>query len=429
MNIIIILNYKFLIVINKMKKDYELFIEVNFDSKYFFIKTTNGVITLKKIIQESYKQFNINNALEQFIILKYNDKNGNMNIIENEKDILNNSEEISPDKYISKINLDIYPYKSSNQIIRKKIMNQHEIGKEDKPDNYLEENNKLKTQLEEIAREKDEKIKELEEKIVRMKKEFSDKLNIINQYNKDNVDRRENIIKVCENNVKENENIKKENNIQELLNKEKNKLETEILNIKKEILSVIKEELRNNKINEDINNNINIKDIIIENLNLLKKIETDIYLLKDDIKRKIYKIYEYIHPNKDKNKKNKNNDNNNYNFVIVDNNKEKIDYELNKKIQTIINDYFFEKNGKLKTTIPSDNELKNIKKEYKTFIENFNVDIEECQANFIKLTVDQEIQKIKFEEQKLVLDRKLKIINLVTDLNQEITKKKSKNKK
>ena len=146
-------------------------------------------------------------------------------------------------------------------------------------------------------------------------------------------------------------------------------------------------------------------------------------MLKDDIKRKIYKIYEYIHPNRDKNKKNKNNDNNN--FVIIKN-EEKIDYELNKKIQTIINDYFFEKNGKLKTTIPSDNELKDIKKEYKTFIENFNIDIEEYQTKFIKLTVDQEIHKINFEEQKLVVDRKSKIINLVTDLNQEINKKHTK---
>ena len=103
-----------------MIKDYELFIEVNFDNKYLFIKTSNGIITLEKIIQESCKKFNIDNILEKFLILKYNDKNGNINIIKNEKDILNNSEEISSNKYISKINLDIYPYKSNDQIIRKK---------------------------------------------------------------------------------------------------------------------------------------------------------------------------------------------------------------------------------------------------------------------------------------------------------------------
>ena len=168
-----------------MKKDYKLFIEVNFDNKYLFIKTSNRIISLEKIIHESCEQFNIVILLEKFIILKYNDKNGNINVIENDKDILNNSEEISPNKYISKINLEIYPYKSNNQIIRKKIMNQYEIGKENKQDNYLEENNKLKTQLEEITKEKDQKIKELEEKIERMKKEFSDKLNIINKYNKE----------------------------------------------------------------------------------------------------------------------------------------------------------------------------------------------------------------------------------------------------
>ena len=408
--------------------DIEISVEVKYGKQTLSIGPSNEIITIEKIIQESCKKFNIRDELKQFITLTYKDEQDDINIIMNDNDIINNSEEINPDKYILKINLDIYKYTLDNKKEEKNINKENKI-KEDELNIYLEENKKLKKQLKDVTDAKDKRIKELEKTIEKMKKNYSpDMLNII-EYVKElknikDINKEEKIKKEYEidiENIIKTEINELKKMTQDLYDKEKNNIKQEIINVKNEIIK----NFENVKKMDDINNNINnIKDIELENANLLKKIEVNLSFLENDIKKKIYKIYDYVNPNKDINKDNKNNNDNN-SFVIIDNNKneEKIDYELNKKIQTIINDYFFEMNGKLKTTIPSDNELKDIKKEYKTFIENYNIDIEEYQTNFIKLTVEQEIQKIKFEEQKLVLDRKLKIINLVTDLNQEVNKK------
>ena len=147
-------------------------------------------------------------------------------------------------------------------------------------------------------KEKDQKIKELEELIEKMKKEHLEELNKIkyeknleNTYSDNKKEKNENI----ENENKEKKEINYkidnlENMVKDLFNRHKKEFLNEIIIFKKEILSKMKEEL-----NDDVNiNNDNLNDIIInindinsnlkDNFSSINNIETDIVKIKEKIK-------------------------------------------------------------------------------------------------------------------------------------------------
>ena len=290
--------------------DIELSVEVKYGKKSLVIGPSNEIITIEKIIQQSCKEFNIGDELKQFITLTYKDEQNDINIIMNDEDIINNSKEKSPDKYILIINLDIYKYTLDNKKEEKNI-NKENKENEDKLNIYLEENQKLKKQLEDVICEKNKQIKELEKTIEKMKKDYCPDMYNIIEYVKElknliNINKEEKIKKEYEIEIKNL--IKNEINelkimIQELYDKEKSNIKEEVINKKNEIIS-IKKDFENDKKIDDINN---IIKLIGGNASILLKIEDDLSSLKDDIKKKTYKIYEYLYPKKDNNKENKNN--------------------------------------------------------------------------------------------------------------------------
>ena len=92
-------------------KSYELSIEINY-GKEKITKTINEIETLEQLKEKSVKEFNIENSLEEYITFTYIDEQKDINIIENIEDIFNISTEITPGKFLSKINLEISSYES-----------------------------------------------------------------------------------------------------------------------------------------------------------------------------------------------------------------------------------------------------------------------------------------------------------------------------
>ena len=149
--------------------DCKLIIEINYDSKKFSIENDNEV-ELNEIISQSIKNFNIENDLQKYIVLTYIDEEGDINIINNKEDIINSSIEISSQKYLSKIFLDIADINEDKNLSNKKNI-------ENLIENKIIEENKEIQKLEEMNNFKDNKIIELEEKIIKLEKDYQNLVN------------------------------------------------------------------------------------------------------------------------------------------------------------------------------------------------------------------------------------------------------------
>ena len=143
--------------------DCKLIIEINYDSKKFSIEKDNEV-ELNEIISQSIKNFNIENDLQKYIVLTYIDEEGDINIINNKEDIINSSIEISSQKYLSKIFLDIADINEDKNLNNKENL-------ENLIENKIIEENEEIQKLEEMNNFKDNKIIELEEKIIKLEKD------------------------------------------------------------------------------------------------------------------------------------------------------------------------------------------------------------------------------------------------------------------
>ena len=263
--------------------DVNLIIQINYDDKQFSIETEN-LIDLNEIIKQSIKNFNIAIELQKYITLYYKDEDGDINIINNKEDIITSSVYIGGKKYLAKLYLEIILGKYQNDDIKKNEKTPEKINNKDNTEiQRLEEMNNLK----------DNKISELEKKIMKLEKECQ----LLNDINKNN------LFKI----------IKGENKL------ESNKTQVESSSIKSEIQNLIndmfkleRENLDNKfkKLKEDLINNIN-NNINKDNKNdLLNKISDDISLIKENIE---------INFNKNKNENEKNNINEDYKRFLMNN--------------------------------------------------------------------------------------------------------------
>ena len=233
--------------------DVNLIIQINYDNKQFSIETTN-LIDLNEIIKQSLKSFNIDKELQKYIVLSYKDEEENKKIINNKEDIVTSAVNIGGNKYLSKLNLEIILGKyqnennKKNENISKKMNNNPEIQR-----------------LEEINHLKDNKIIELEKKIIKLEKECQN----LNEINKNNLFKGENKI--------ENKNTQVENS----------SIKSEIQNLINDMFKVERENLENNfkKLKEDLILNINNNIKKDNNDNLLKKISDEISFIKENLEK------------------------------------------------------------------------------------------------------------------------------------------------
>ena len=132
-----------------------------------------NIISFEKLLEESMNNFNIKNELKEYIIFTFMDEQGDKCILENDEDIIKNSKEINSEKLLSKLDLEIYQYNKENI---NKINNEDKNYKIKEINHmYIEENKKLENQLE----EKDNKIKELNDIISNLGKDYTKKINKI----------------------------------------------------------------------------------------------------------------------------------------------------------------------------------------------------------------------------------------------------------
>ena len=141
--------------------DVNLIIQINYDDKQFSIETEN-LIDLNEIIKQSIKNFNIAIELQKYITFYYKDEDGDINIINNKEDIITSSVYIGGKKYLAKLYLEIILGKYQNDDIKKNEKTPEKINNKDNTEiQRLEEMNNLK----------DNKISELEKKIIMLEKE------------------------------------------------------------------------------------------------------------------------------------------------------------------------------------------------------------------------------------------------------------------
>ena len=261
--------------------DVNLIIQINYDDKQFSIETEN-LIDLNEIIKQSIKNFNIAIELQKYITLYYKDEDGDINIINNKEDIITSSVYIGGKKYLAKLYL---------EIILGKYQNDNTKKNEKIPEKINNKDNTEIQRLEEMNNLKDNKISELEKKIMKLEKECQ----LLNDINKNNLFK---IIK--------GEN-KLENNKTQV---ENSSIKSEIQNLINDMFKLERENLDNKfkKLKEDLIININ-NNIKKDNKNdLLNKISDDISLIKENIQE-----------NFDKNKNEKNNINEDYNRFLMNN--------------------------------------------------------------------------------------------------------------
>ena len=99
------------------------------------------------------------------------------------------------------------------------------------------------------------------------------------------------------------------------------------------------------------------------------------------------------------------------NNIINEDNKEDNNFEIDVKLNEILNKYFY-KNGKLISDYPFENIQNEVKGVYKTLLEN-NIDIKyikDYQNNYIKVGVKPKINSL-FEKQKKMVNIRIKNIN------------------
>ena len=367
-------------------EDIELIIEITYNDKKFSIEDIN-LIDLNELIKQSISHFNIENKFQKRIVFTYKDEDGDINIISNKDDIIKSSKGIGSKKYLSKLELNIVSDDKNN-------MNEKTYD-ENRETKNLEENEEIK-KLEEMNNLKDNKINELEDKIIKLKKEC--------QQLKDNSNISIPIKKVF---IEENE---LENNKNQIINES---IKNELKNIISDMFKTERENLENNfkklKIDliSEINNNMK-KDK--QNKDELNKIFDDISFIKENIE---------INMKENKDEQNKMN---NYYNQFLNNNMERIKptkfykcqncncgFMFNECFDIANNKAFDEHNFKLEK-LEGDNNEKNLIINKNEILNNNNKgDINEIEEN------------IKEEKEK----EKIKI----NDDNNDINKNNIKNKK
>ena len=243
--------------------DCKLIIEINYDSKKFSIENDNEV-ELNEIISQSIKNFNIENDLQKYIVLTYIDEEGDINIINNKEDIINSSIEISSQKYLSKIFLDIADINEDKNLSNKKNL-------ENLIENKIIEENKEIQKLEEMNNFKDNKIIELEGKIIKLEQDYQNLVNtkhnnLINIFKKE---------KKLEKNHQNSENDFMKNEIKSLINdllkSERDNLENKLKKFKEDLILDIHTNLKKDKYDETLNNILKDLSFIKENITVDKK--------------------------------------------------------------------------------------------------------------------------------------------------------------
>ena len=233
-------------------EDVELTIEIKFENKTIVKKSTKE-IKLEDLIKQCISEFKIDKKVQKKLFFTCTDTDGNIKKIEKTDDFYKYSTEIDSDeKYSLNINL--------------KIASDTNDNKEE--DNYIE-SVEYDKDSEDILKEKDKRIKELEETIEKMKKEQSEKLN---KSKSDNIlTDSETVTGGHTSSLEKNEKDELEKIIAELFQKEKNKFISDIQKIKEDIIKDIKKEQNKDNTNydefEEIKKNIEELNKDIEKIN------------------------------------------------------------------------------------------------------------------------------------------------------------------
>ena len=221
--------------------DYALNIQIIYNNKEYNIDGIKEIITLEELKEKSLNACNIKNKYKDSIIFTYKDEQGDINMIENFEDIIKICEESNKEELLSKINLEIIKSKSRNN---EKKKNNEENKLKNK---YIEENTNLIEKLEEKIKEKDNKIELLNNIILNLKKECSNKITKMKSIMKKKLN--DIIINYFENKIKDsidNDGVgvtkKGRNNEKQMVNK----ILVETQNIR-EIIDNISTSLINNK--------------------------------------------------------------------------------------------------------------------------------------------------------------------------------------
>ena len=229
-------------------EDISLILEVTYKDKKFSIEDIN-LIDLNELIKQSINNFNIENKLSKSIVFSYKDEDGDINIITNKEDIIKSSKEISSNKYLSKLDLNIVSDEKNNK-------NEGISDDKNQEIKNLEENEEIK-KLEEMNNLKDNKISELEEKIMKLKKECQ-KLQDISQNSIPIQKGIKDQIEFGNNNQIINASIKTElkNIISDMFKSERENLENNFKKLKTDLISEMKNNLKKEKQNNDELNKI-----------------------------------------------------------------------------------------------------------------------------------------------------------------------------
>ena len=191
---------------------------------------------MKNYQKKVWKIFNLKNEKKENIIFTFKDEQGDIILLKNEEDIINNSKEINYEKLSIEINLEIFQrYEENKNNINNEIKKLKNKGSE--------ENAKLAK----IIEEQENEIKDLKNINFNLEKDFTKKINkvkfmlgnefkdiIINYINNENI--KNNIDIFRNNNSNINENNEK-NNEKDILRKKISIIENQMQNI----LSLIKE--------------------------------------------------------------------------------------------------------------------------------------------------------------------------------------------
>ena len=241
-------------------EDFNLIVEINYDNKSFSLEDYN-IIDLNEVIKHSIKNFNIDKELQKYIILTYKDEDGDINIIRNQQDIINNAKEIGSTKYLAKLDLEIV-LDENNENNNEKI--------ENFSNNNIKENEELK-RLEEIIDSKDKKIIELEKKIIKLENE-SKNLNSLMKNNLFNSLKIRNNFESDKNNSEQNFNKNEiKNIINDMFKLEKEYLEISFKKFKEDLILKINNNLQKDNKTELLNNILEDLSFVKENLEINMK--------------------------------------------------------------------------------------------------------------------------------------------------------------
>jgi len=359
-------------------KNVELVINIYYKNQKISVKTEN-IISLERLKEESMNNFDIKNELKEYIIFTFKDEQEDINILENIEDIIKNSKEIYSEKLLLELNLEIYQENKRN-IINNEIKEVNYMG--------LEENKILKKQL----IEKDNKIKELNDTISNLGKDYTKKINKMKfsiQNKSEDINN--------ENKKEKNDKfiIKKsnENNEKDLIINKINNLEIQMTNILSQIkeinkkitkmTTIISKEEKNYEKITNITTNLPKEEKQNESIN--NKIQGDIKQNNKTIKKD---EIEYFNENSQKEKE-----------IIPDNNKiiYKKDENINKN----------ENVNKNEIDKINNKEIINKEKETNVQINNNNVDEEEEEEDGEDKNQDKgkEKDKIKDKEKEKEKDK------------------------